>query len=106
MSYLVSSRDIGKIKLLESDTVTSVMQNIAIILSTKRGTVPLYREFGLPMNFVDKPIPVAKALAVAEITEAIAEFEPRARLKDITFEIDEDVPGKLIPTVEVEINDA
>lgn len=105
MSYLVSSRDIGKIKLLENDTVTSIMQNIAIILSTRRGTVPLYREFGLPMNFIDKPIPVAKALAIAEITEAIAEFEPRARLKDIIFYVDENIPGRLIPTVEVEINE-
>lgn len=105
MSYKVSSRDISKIKLNESDTVASVMQNIAIILSTRQQTVPLYRGFGLPMQFIDKPIPVAKPLMIAEITEAIAEYEPRAKLIGVSFEIDESVPGRLIPTVEVEIND-
>lgn len=104
MSYKVSSRDISKMTLNESDTVSSVMQNIAIILSTRQGTVPLNRGFGLPMQFVDKPIPVAKVLMIAEITEAIAEYEPRAKLVNVTFEIDENVPGKLIPTVEVEIS--
>jgi uncharacterized protein len=105
MSYKVSTRDISKISLNESDTVTSVMQNIAIILSTRQGTVPLYRGFGLPMNFIDKPIPVAKTLMIAEITEAIAEYEPRANLISVSFEIDESAPERLIPTVEVEIID-
>ncbi len=105
MSYLISARDVSKIKLNENDTISSVMQNIAIMLSTRQGTVPLDRGFGLPMQFLDKPIPVAKALAVAEITEAIADQEPRAKLIDITFKVDENVPGKLIPTVEVEISE-
>lgn len=106
MNYLVSTRDLSNLKLLQNDTVSSVIQNIAIILSTRQGTVPMYREFGLPMQFIDKPIPVAKVLMISEITEAIAKFEPRAKLLNVTFEIDENVPGKLIPTVEVEINDA
>ncbi|MDF2984877.1 MAG: hypothetical protein K0R50_387 [Eubacterium sp.] len=105
MSFKVSSKDMNRIKLNESDRIASVIQNIAIIISTRQGTVPLYRGFGLPMQFVDKPIPVAKALLMVEITEAIAEYEPRAELVGVTFEIDESVPGKLIPTVEVDIND-
>jgi len=105
MSYMVSSKNLSSITLNESDTVRSVLQNIAIILSTRQLSVPLYRDFGLPMQFVDKPMPVAKPMLIAEITEAIAEFEPRATLLNVTFEIDETVPGRLIPTVEVEIND-
>lgn len=103
MSYQVSP-DLSKVTLNESDYVRSVLQNIAIILATRQGTVPLYREFGLPMRFVDKPMPVAKTLLVAEITEALAEYEPRAKVLNVDFVVDAATPGKLIPTVEVEIN--
>jgi len=101
--YKVSPYDLTQIVLNESDTVSSVLQNIAIILSTWQGSVPLYRNFGLPGNFVDKPIPVAKTLIVAEVQEAIRIFEPRAKIINITSEIDVNNPGKLIPIVEVEI---
>lgn len=103
MSYKVSAQDLDSIKLAQSDTVAAVLQNIAIILSTRQQSVPLARDFGLPMQFLDKPIPVARALMIAEIQEAILKFEPRATLLDISFEIDESAPSKLIPTVEVEI---
>lgn len=53
MTYKVSAVDVGTVKLNEQDTVSSVLQNIAILLSTRQGTVPLYREFGLPMRFLD-----------------------------------------------------
>jgi len=105
MVYKVRPQDLGAIKLNESDAVASVLQNIAIILSTRQQSVPLYRGFGMPMRFIDKPIPVAKPMMIAEIQEAIMEFEPRATLVGVTFETDENLPGTLIPTVEVEINE-
>ena len=74
MTYKVTATDISSIKLNETDRVQSVLQNIAIILSTRQGTVPLYREFGLPMRFLDKPIPAARTLLVAEVKEAIEGF--------------------------------
>lgn len=103
MSYKVSAVDLSAVRLNESETVASVLQNIAIILQTRQGTVPMYREFGLPMNFLDKPIPVAKPMLYVEVKEAIEEFEPRAEVLDVTFEEDPSAPGRLIPTVEVEI---
>jgi len=105
MSYTINPKSLNKITLNEKNTVASVLQNIAIILSTRQQSVPLYREFGLPMRFIDKPIPVAKALLIAEIEEAISEFEPRATIKNISFEVDINVPGKLIPILEVDIVD-
>ncbi len=47
MSYTVSATDLGRLRFNELETVNSVLQNIAVILSTPKGTVPLYREFGL-----------------------------------------------------------
>ncbi len=69
----------------ENDTVQSVIQNIALLLNTKKGTIPMYREFGLPMEFIDKPIDVAETMATVEISDALEEFEPRAVLSDLTI---------------------
>lgn len=102
MGYMVSTS--GRIVLNESDPVKAVVQNIRMILLTRQKTVPLYRDFGLPMQFIDKPMAAAKPLMVAEINEAISEFEPRAEVINITFETDDNVPGRLIPTVEIEVN--
>lgn len=105
MSYTITPASVGGITLNESDTVRSVIQNIKIILATKQLSVPLYREFGMEMRFVDKPVPVAQSLMIAEIKDAIARWEPRAELVGVDFQYDEAAPGRLIPVVEVEIDD-
>lgn len=104
MSYTITPASAGGITLNESDTVRSVIQNIKIILATKQLSVPLYREFGMEMRFVDKPVPVAQSLMIVEIKDAIARWEPRAELVSVEFQIDKSAPGKLIPVVEVEID--
>lgn len=104
MSYTVSATDLKAIRFNEADTVNSVLQNIAVILSTPKGTVPLYRDFGLDWSFLDKPMPVAKVLMVAPVREAIEQWEPRARVLDVSFSEDPAQPGVLIPTVEVSID--
>lgn len=104
MSYKVSETDLSAIRLNEADKVRSVLQNIAVILSTRKGTVPLYRSFGLNMDFLDKPIPVAKVLMIAEVREAVEMWEPRATVVGVSFSEDAARPGTLIPTVEVEIS--
>ena len=103
MSYSVSAADLGNIRLNESETVNAVLQNIALILATPKGSVPMYRDFGLSQEFLDKPIPVAKAMLVAEVREAIEIWEPRASVSDISFSQNALEPGKLDPTVQVEI---
>lgn len=101
MRYTVQSNTPSPIKLNQNDTVESILQNISLLLSTKKGTVPMYREFGLPMEFVDKPLAVAQTLMIAEITEAIGTFEPRAELTSVSFS--NDMNGRTITIVEVEI---
>lgn len=99
--YTVRSNDVVSMRFQQENTVESVLQNIALLLSTKKGTVPMYREFGLDMAFVDKPLEVAETLVFSEISEALEEFEPRATLCDVTFE--KDSSGKMNIVVEVEI---
>lgn len=100
MSYTVRASDLTDINLTTSDTVTEVLQNIATILSTRKGTVPLLRDFGMSQEFLDRPIEVAKTMIFAEVKEAIDLYEPRAEIVDMTFETDVQT-GRLIPAVEV-----
>ena len=78
MSFQVSATDLGRIRLNEPETVNAVLQNIALVLATPKGSVPMYRDFGLPQDFLDKPIPVAKARMIASVREAVEECPPGA----------------------------
>ena len=104
MRYKVSTTDLSNLRMGETETVNAALRNIAVMLATRKGSVPLYRDFGLPWDFVDKPMPVAKAMMVAPVREALERWEPRAALVDIDFKQDLSRPGQLIPIVEVEIS--
>ena len=103
MSYKISpSYDLSELVLNESDEVRSALQNILILLKTRKGSCPMYRDFGLEMKYIDKPIDIAKQLMWTDIREGIMKWEPRVELVSITFEGDTSKPGYLNPTVEVE----
>lgn len=104
MSFQVRASDLGNIRLNEPDTVNSVLQNIALILATPKGSVPFYRDFGISNEFLDKPGPVAKVMMISEVREAVESWEPRAAVNNVSFAEDPLEPGRLIPTVEVEID--
>jgi phage baseplate assembly protein W len=58
------------------------------------------------MDFVDKPLQIARTLLISAAFEAIQEFEPRAEIRNITIAVNDNYPGRLVPTVEVEIINA
>lgn len=105
MEYTVSATDLQNVRLHEDDEVKEILRNVAIILATPKGNVPMYRDFGLDMSFLDKPMNVAKNMAVIPVREAIEEWEPRAVFKDITLFPDKSNPGKLSFTVQIEIRE-
>lgn len=102
MSYTVRG-DLSHISLNEIDTINSVLQNVGIILATRKGSVPMYRDFGLSQECLDKPQPVAKAMLLSDIREAVETYEPRAEVVRVYFDTPRDNPGVLIPIVEVDI---
>lgn len=104
MTYTVSSDSAPQISLNENDTLKSVLQNVYLILVTKVNTVPMYRNFGIPMEFIDKPLTAAETIMATEIREAIEEFEPRAGLVDVAFEPSKH-GAKITVKVEVKINE-
>lgn len=103
MEYTVSATDLSNIRLDETDRVREILRNVAVILATPKGSVPMYRDFGLDMSFLDKPVNVAKNMAIIPVREAIEQWEPRAVYKGMTLAMDPSNPGKLTFTVQIEI---
>lgn len=86
-----------------SSELEEILQNVRTIIGTRKGTVPLDRDFGLDWSFVDKPINVAQALVSAEVAKQVRKYEPRARI--ISISLVEDLAGaldgKMIPKVTI-----
>lgn len=85
MTYTISTDSPPSLSLCEEDPLKSILQNVYLILATRTGTIPMYRQFGLPMSFIDRPGIAAQTVAASEIREAIGEFEPRAKVTDISY---------------------
>lgn len=105
MTYTVTALDAGKIELNATETTRAVLQNVAVILGTAKGTVPLYRDFGVDRSFLDMPIPTAKVRMIAQVREAVETWEPRATVTAVRFSETDAAKGVLTPMVEVEINE-
>ncbi len=102
MRYKVSALE--SLQLEKPESVQAVLRNIAVLLATRKGSVPLYRDFGISWDMLDKPLPVARSMLISEIREAIERWEPRATFIGVEFDQDPAQPGTLLPIVEVEIN--
>lgn len=72
-------------------------RQVALLLSTVEGSMPLAREFGINMDFVDMPIETAKSLYTAEVTKKIPKFIPCIRVHEVKWAWDYN--GKLTPKV-------
>ena len=105
INHIIEAYKTEKINLAPETVVAEILQNIRVLISTPRFTVPLDRAFGLSISFLDKPLPVAQAIIITELLDAIEKYEPRVEVVEVTFGQDETMPGKLIPRVEVKIID-
>ncbi|WP_438449472.1 hypothetical protein [Gorillibacterium sp. sgz5001074] len=68
-----------------------IVQNVRTLISTFKYEVAYDRTLGIRPDFLDMPQQLAVTRAVAEIYAVVEEREPRARLKDVSFDgVDED----------------
>lgn len=74
-----------------------ISQNIAFLLSTPKGSVPMMRDLGIDLSLLDDPTPQAKAKLKVEIIRQIEKYEPRAKIEAV--KIEQDSEGKLKPVV-------
>ncbi len=80
-------------------------QEINTLLSTRKGTVPLDRDFGVSWDFIDSPINEARPLIVAELVTQIEKYIPRIKVTGIDFENQFNLNGKLFPKITFEIRE-
>ena len=90
-----------EINFAPANLVEEVAQNVRTICTTPKYSVPLDRLFGVNAVIVDRPTPRAIAEMQAELIQAIRRFEPRCRVKKVSF--DGDIDGKLTARVRIEI---
>lgn len=72
-------------------------RQLALLLTTPAGAMPLDREFGIGMDYLDRPPEVAKSLYTAEVTQKIPQFIPAVRVQEVTWTWDSS--GKFSPKV-------
>ncbi len=90
-----------------SSEVREILQNVRTILSTRRGSVPLDRDFGLTWEQVDRPTSVVMMNLRSEIIDAIEQYEPRATVVSVDFDENEAdaMDGIMKPRVTVSIGE-
>lgn len=65
-------------------------RGVCLLLSTRAGSLPLDREFGLSTEFLDLPPETAKSIYTAEITEKVAKYIPGVRVKNVSWQPGDD----------------
>lgn len=75
------------------------MQNVRMILLSRKYEIPLARDMGIDPNIEGRPMAIAETLMAQSIYDAIEKYEPRAKISSVDFESDGE--GHLIPIVEV-----
>lgn len=104
---LVTISSLTKINLKPQTVTEEVIQNVQTILGTVKGSVPLNRDFGVDIEAVDLPQPMAMMQLRIDIIEAIQKYEPRAIIRAIDFENETTAAadGILKPKITLEINE-
>jgi phage baseplate assembly protein W len=82
--------------------IQEVMQNVKLIIMTRKGTQPLDRDFGISFDFLDSPMPMVQVKVEQEIFMALRKYEPRAVLKQITWNSDP-ISGSVKPNVSIQV---
>lgn len=103
MTYEINGGETPPINFAPATIAEEVMQNVRMIISTVKYSVPMDREFGIDGAVVDRPINIAKAHLSNEIFRAVRRYEPRAVIESIEFNGDES--GKLTPTIKIQISE-
>ena len=82
------SMDLSKpiaVNFSPSSVAEEILQNVRTICSTVVGSVPLDRDFGMSMDMLDQPINISRMLFQSAVIQALAKYEPRAKLVSIDF---------------------
>lgn len=87
--------------------ITEILQNVRVILTTLKTTVPLDRDFGVAGAVIDQPLPIARARMMADIVTEVEKQEPRVRVSSVSWSGDSQtaMDGTMSPVVRVVLRD-
>mgnify|MGYP001042840437 CR=1 FL=1 len=71
MAYTVKAFALEAVNLAPESTLEEILQNVAVIISTPKFSVPLDRGLGMAQSFVDRPIQVAQSVLISEVLDAV-----------------------------------
>ena len=77
--------DLRQINMFPQSVHEEILQNVRMLLSTTRGTVPLDRDLGLTNAFIDDPSPRGMMQFSIFALETIQEYEPRVEVTEVDF---------------------
>ena len=83
--------------------LAEILQNVRTILMTPKGSQQMDRNFGMDMSYIDMPMNLVINQLISSAMVALSEYEPRAQLEDIKFDISNAMDGGLIATVKLNV---
>lgn len=107
MTQHIITSMVSRINFSPATVAEEVVQNVRTILATQIGTVPLFRDFGVSWEGIDRPLPVARAIVRAAVIDAVQRFEPRAVVDSVEWSPDTEdaLQGLLHPVVTISLAD-
>jgi len=83
-NWQLSNQMIGQVV----EGIDDIRQCIGTILTTTKGSDPMRLLFGSDIwQFIDNPVNTAVANISAEVIDSIGKWEPRVRIKELTYNI-------------------
>ena len=75
----------SEINIFPSSELEEITQNVRMIITTQKFSLPMDRAFGISAAMIDQPFAAARAKLTAEIVAAVNNFEPRAKVTEVIF---------------------
>lgn len=91
--YIIRSDDLS-----ETEDLYKQLNNL---LSTRKGTITINRDFGIDWNVLSQPLDEAESSFVVELMEQIEAYIPELKASEIEFTVEPE-NGKIIPTITIE----
>ena len=92
-----------EIKIMPDTKKEEILQCLKTIVTNYVGSCPMARDIGIGNDPLHRKDNWAKAIITRDVYVAIQDQEPRADARKISFD-DTDVPGVLLPVVEVRLD--
>ena len=75
-----------KITIQNTENEQELQRTLSTLFSTRAGSQPVDREFGISWECLDEIPEVAENLFYLEAVRKVAKYEPRVKIKDIVFQ--------------------